>query len=204
MFPVKRSASDATSSRPRVPLDLPLFGFLGIERKSLLILDDPEATDEKFQRILVLFTSAPKSKTFLQRCGVGGLIESQQLVEFDPSTLDRLLELLRQASKHARTVAIDPEERPWKCVRVSEMIVNLSAILDRIRRIFTSGLNSVLLERQTLGSTEVLTMQCRDGRYGALSSSNSAIFFGATRREALDKFCAANGITPFYEQGEST
>jgi len=204
MFPVKRSPSDATPSEPKVPLDLPLFGLLGVERKSLLILDDPGATDEMFQRILVLFTSADKAKLFLERCSLDRLAESQRLVEFDPSAPERLVELLREASEHARTVAVDPDDRPRKCVRVSEMIVNLSAILDRMRRIFTSGLDSVLLERHTVSSTEVLTMQCRDGRYAALSSPRGTISFGATRREALDKFCAANGLTPSCEQGEST
>jgi hypothetical protein len=193
MFPLKAEAVESASTSSRIRFDLPLFGLVGANHGGLMILNDPDAP-ETFRRIVVLFSSADKAKRFLDVWEADELNQPQQIIEFDVPHLGQLLELLQDTAEHASALTLDPTDGIPGFTRVSELIENLQTILDRVRRVFMSGMDAVMVHKHKVNSTEFLSIQCHDGKYAAMIPPKGTIHFAATRSEAVAKLCKAEGL----------
>jgi hypothetical protein len=78
--------------------------------------------------------------------------------------------------------------------KLEEVVENLETILDRIRRIFTSGMDAVMLQKHQCGPQEVLSMQSHDGKYAAMIPPGGTIYFAATRDDAVAKLRVAEQL----------
>lgn len=193
MFPVKVGDADSKPPVPRVRFDLPLFGLVGETHGGLMIMNNPDAPPD-FQRIMVLFSSAANAQWFLDMLGEDDLNQPQRIVEFGVPELGELIELLREGSRYAIALKLDPGDDTKGFTRVSEAVDNLELILDRVRRIFMSGMHAVMLEKHRVDSTEILSIQCHDGKYAAMIPPNGIIYFAAKRDDAVEKLCEAEGL----------
>ncbi len=193
MFPVKTSDIESKPPVPRTLFDLPLFGLVGEAHGGLMILNNDESPPG-FQRIVVLFSSAEKAKQFLDAWDKDELNQPQQVVEFNVPELRQLLELLGGASEHAVALKLDPGDGKPGFARVTDVIENLEIILDRVHRVFMSGMDAVMLEKHRIGSTGILSIQCHDGKYAAMIPPGGAIHFAATRSDAVAELCRAEGL----------
>ena len=70
--------------------------------------------------------------------------------------------MLKESSNHAVVLKLDPADQTVGFTKLEEVVENLETILDRIRRIFTSGMDAVMLQKHSIGPQEVLSMQCHD------------------------------------------
>lgn len=193
MFPVKASETELKPPVPKARFDVPLFGLVGEDHGGLMILNNDDAPAD-FQRIVVLFSSADKAKRFLDAWDEDELNQPQQVVEFDVPELRQLLELLGDASEHAIALKLDPGDRTPGFARVTDVIANIETILDRVRRVFMSGMDAVMLQKHQVDSTEILSIQCHDGRYAAMIPPGGTIHFAATRSDAVAKLRQAEGL----------
>jgi len=193
MFPIKPGETEATPLTPKARFDLPMFGLVGEDHGGLMILDNPDAPAD-FKRIVVLFSSAENAQRFLESWDEDEVSQPQQIVEFDVPELTQLLDLLHAASEHAIALKLDPGDGTPYFTRVSDVIDNLETILDRVRRVFTSGMDAVMLQRHQVDSTEILSIQCHDGKYAAMIPPGGTIYFASTRNDAVAKLCKAEAM----------
>ena len=91
---------------------------------------------------------------------------------------------------------MDPGDGTPGFTKITDVIENLEKILDRVRRVFSSGMNAVMLQKHQVNSTEVLSIQCHDGKYAAMIPPSGTIYFAATRSDAVAKLCQTENLPP--------
>jgi hypothetical protein len=193
MFPLKVNEAESKPAVPKAKFDLPLFGLVGEHHGGLMILNDLDAPPG-FQQFAVLFSTAEKAKEFLTAWNDDELNQPQNIVKFGALELTELLDMLRGAAEHAIALKLDPGDGTPGLNRITDVVENMENIIDRVRRVFTSGMNAVMLEKQQIDSKEVLSMQCHDGKYAAMILPRSKIYFAATRSDAVAKLRTSEGI----------
>jgi hypothetical protein len=195
VFPVKASETEIKPSVQKARFDLPLFGIVGTDGSGLMIInDDDPKTPPDFRRIVFLFSSAAKAQQFLDFWDEDELNRPQKVMEFNVPQLRELLDMLKEASKHAIVLKLDPADRTVGVTKLDEVVENLEMILDRIRRIFTSGMDAVMLQKHQFGPQEVLSMQSHDGKYAAMIPPGGTIHFAETRESAVAKLREAERL----------
>ena len=102
--------------------------------------------------------------------------------------------MLKESSNHAVVLKLDPADQTVGFTKLEEVVENLETILDRIRRIFTSGMDAVMLQKHSIGPQEVLSMQCHDGKYAAMVPPGGTIHFASTRDGAVTKLREAEHL----------
>jgi hypothetical protein len=183
MFP--RNQDGSTTETEKLKVDLPLFGLVGRNSRSLMVVNNPDAADEPLRRILFLFTARERAAEFLDAWDDDELNQPQEVVEFGPRNLQQFGELIEGASEHCDVVTIDPDGRPLRLTPIAVFAENMRRIVDRIRRIFASGMDSVVLQKHQLGTVEVMSLYCHDGKYAAMKSPGGHIYYGKSREEAV-------------------
>jgi hypothetical protein len=195
VFPVKACETDAKPSVRKARFNLPLFGIVGTDGSGLMIInDDDPKTPLDFRRIVFLFSSAAKAQQFLDFWDKDELNRPQKVMEFNVPQLRELLDMLKESSNHALVLKLDPADQTVGFTKLEEVVENLETILDRIRRIFTSGMDAVMLQKHSIGPQEVLSMQCHDGKYAAMVPPGGTIHFASTRDGAVTKLREAEHL----------
>lgn len=184
MFPRNQMEDEANTLRMKV--DLPLYGLLGEATNKLMFVNDPDAEDELLGRVLCLFSSMEKAVEFLDMWDEDELNQPQYVAEFGPVQLEHLLDLMEDVSEHCKMMTIDPDGKPPRFTLIADFVDNMRKILDRTKRVFATGVNSVIIKTHPLDDAEVMSLYCHDGKYAAMLPPNGRIYFGKTRDEALN------------------
>lgn len=184
MFP--RNQGAAATKSLKLKADLPLYGLLGRETNSLMFVENADAEDEALRRVLYLFSTEKRAIEFIELWDENELSQPQYVAEFGPSQLEYLADLLEAGAEHCEALTIDPEEGPLRLTRTGDFAQNIRRIIDRTRRVFTSGADSVIVKKHAEGSREIMSLYCHDGKYAAMFPPGGQVYFGKTREEALD------------------
>jgi hypothetical protein len=183
MFPRNQDGTMTEAEKLRV--DLPLFGLVGRNSQSLMVVNNPDAEDEPLRRILFLFSSRERVTEFLNAWDDDELNQPQEIVEFGPRNLQSFADLLEGASEHCDVVTIDPDGGPLRLTPIAVFAEDMHRIVDRIGRVFASGMDSVVLQKHQVGTVEVMSLYCHDGKYAAMKSPGGRIYYGKSRDEAI-------------------
>ncbi len=171
---------------PKMKFDLPIFGLTsgdGTPVTGSLPADDADEPGTRFVPLFTIKTDADRSQSAFTPAG--GRTPSTRVQAFAAADVGRLVDFLRRAAERADYVAIDPSGEPLRLAPIDHVIGSLSAIWDRVRRAFASGLDSILFSRTTIGTREVFSMSCSDGSYAAHVLPDGVVHFGPTRDAAI-------------------
>lgn len=183
MFP--RNQSDNAIETLKLKVDLPLFGLVGRDTNNLMIMNNPDAEDGVLKRVLCLFSSKERAIKFLNLWDEDELSRPQYVAEFGPLQQKCLVDLLDDVVEHCEVMTIDPDEGPPRLTLIVEFAENIRRILDRTRRIFATGADSIIIKKHGVGDDEVMSLYCHDGKYAAMHKPSGRIYFGKSREEAF-------------------
>jgi hypothetical protein len=190
MFPVVGDeAGKLKTSRKVFKWDLPVYGLRGVQSGALMMVNtgDFVIEGETYDGVLILFTSSEKATTMLRCWESGELSEPQEVVKFGPKELPLLIRMLEGASKTVKVMVLDPgqNEGDKKFHHLEHVIMGLTQLLNRAKRVFSGGLDKVMIQNHDVSGTKVMTILTSAGDYGALLSPDGKQYRGKTRELAL-------------------
>lgn len=195
MFPLKRADVRISEERERVQLDLPLFSIAAKSAGSLMIVNPPDLGDALVKRHIALFATRDLAERFLAMWDPHELSEPQEVVEYGPGDLWQLISVLEQAAEWAEVAGFDLGGSPKaRFVVLSELVPDLRVVWSRIVRTFRTGMHKALVKKHKFGGVAVMSLQGRDGRYGAMIHPDGRIYFGQSRRAAVAALRESEGI----------
>ena len=203
MFPVVGVEPDESkSARERFKWDLPIYGILGTQSGGLMMVNtgDFELEGETYEGVVALFTSQEKAAIFLGYWDPENLNELQEVKEFGPRELPQLISLLEGASMKVKILIVDPglNDKERKFLDLDHVIAGLTRMLDRIRRVFSSGLDKIMIQNHDVSGVQVTTMLTSTGDYGALLRPDGKQYRGKTRERALAALIDGEGLSPSF------
>jgi hypothetical protein len=107
-----------------------------------------------------------------------------------------LIELLEKASETVKVLVVDPglNEGDKKFLDLQQVIVGMTTMWDRIRRLFSSGLDSVMIQYHDVSGRRAMTMLGSGGDYAALLPPDGKLYRGMTRELALAALLEGEGL----------
>jgi hypothetical protein len=199
MFPVVgKHPVVVKSPRETFAWDMPIYGILGRSSGALMMVNTGpfEIEGTTYDGVLPLFTSREKAATLLRCWDPDELTEPQEVTGFGPRELPQLIELLEKASETVKVLVVDPglNEGDKKFLDLQQVIVGMTTMWDRIRRLFSSGLDSVMIQYHDVSGRRVMTMLGSGGDYAALLPPDGKLYRGMTRELALAALLEGEGL----------
>jgi hypothetical protein len=112
--------------------------------------------------------------------------------------MTRLLSLLEAAQQYATFIVMDPSTDNEGWMRLEEVVQDIEAMLNRIRRALKSGFFKELLQHHDIDGKHIQTYLLADKRYVAFVNPQGHLYEGKTRTEALQNLMKAD---PFLQSG---
>ncbi len=197
VFPVQRAPGEPLESPPGTKrIDLPLFALIGKECDSPMLIkmpeeEVPESLDNGF---LVLFSSYKAATNWLAGYQEGELTEDHKVEPFGPAELRDFIEVLETALNWTKTIWFDPGCPENGFIDLSVFASDLRRMYERTVRVFAGGFDQEIVNWQKVSGKRVCTVLGSDGRYGSLIPPEGAVYYGATREEALEALKAGEGL----------
>ncbi|WP_432799627.1 hypothetical protein [Poriferisphaera sp. WC338] len=141
------------------------------------------------QTILYLFSNRKKALEFLNLWDPNELNDPQEVIEFTYKNIPLLLKKMAEASVYCKLLAVDPNPNndPIPLTSIEDFIHNFTQIINRIKRLFSSGINSIAIQTHSTDKGAVLSYYCHDGLYAAMIKPNGQVHFAKTREQAVSE-----------------
>ena len=199
MFPVVgQQPAEINSPRETFKWDMPIYGVQGKRSGVLMMVNtgDFQLEGTTYSGVLPLFTSREKAAALLGCWEPDELTEPQEVMEFGPRELPQLIKLLEQVSKTVKLLVIDPglNEKDKKFLDLEKVIAGMTEMWDRTKRLFTSGLDKVMIQHHEVSGVRAMTILGSNGDYGALLPPNGKLYRGNTRELALAALIEGEGL----------
>ena len=171
---------------------MPLYAIARRQDGQLLILsdddaDEPEGNEMLFPTVLLLFTKRRNAQDYLDSLGSGTAQANQEIAEFGPKNLGAFVDSLKNARQWTSIVVVDPGADSRAHVHLDGLVDGLEKVLDRVVRVFGSGLDRVILQKHALAGKQVMSMLTSEGRYAAMIPPDGKIYEGPTREVAVER-----------------
>jgi len=194
-----RLQAEPRSIAPTFKIDLPLYAIARRQDGQLLILNDDDANEPEedemcFPTVLPLFTERKSAQDWLDSFESGTGQSRQRIAEFGPKNLGAFIEALRNATQWTRIAVVDPGADSQEHVDLDGLVDGLEKALDRVVRVFGSGLDRVVLQKHAVAGKQAVSMLTSDGRYAAMIPPDGRIYEGPTREAALAQLKRGEGI----------
>lgn len=185
--PVLPVAGRELPDRPRFKIPSPIFALVGRTSGNLMVLEPPpeevEASDGAAQPVVPFFSTATGAASFLE--SVNHQPEPHSVQSYDGPEMEQLVEKLEECTEHADCIVFDPGSEGMEHLYLPAFLESMRAIFGRMKRLFRTGLDQVVMQRSTMNGHEAISALLSDGRYGAMWAPIGEAVVGATREEVL-------------------
>lgn len=188
VLPILQQHPAAESERPKLRIDLPLYGIAcgSDERLIALSCSEPSSLTCENEPVVPLFTRQDCADEFLAEMQPQWA-EPHRVRCFNVPDLVDLLTQLDGISEFAETIVFDS----YGLMKTRELIEGLKAVMGRTLTAMQTGAMNVLLERHSINGVGVVSVLLSSGEYGAMESGGGEVFRAGTREEAVDAVVAA-------------
>jgi len=200
MFPVVgKQPGSVKSPLATFTWDLPIYGILGRSSGALMMVNTGRFEIDGITHgwVLPLFTSQEKAAMLLRCWEPDELTETQDVTEFGPRELPKLIKLLEKASETVKVLVVDTglNEVDIKFFNLEIAIEGMAGMWDRIKRIFSGGLDEIMIQSHDISGVQALTVLTSGGKYGALLHPSGKRYWGETRATALAALIEGEGLS---------
>jgi hypothetical protein len=177
------------SDRPKLKIDLPLYGIICEENSRLIAISYSEPGDVPGAEgpVIPLFTKQSHADEFLAEMQPRWE-EPHRVHCFGPLELNDLLTRLNKMAEIADVIEIDSRG----LIKTREVIEGLDNVRLRTLMAIQTGAMNVLMERHSIDGVEIVSLLLSSGEYGAMQDGGGEVFRASSREEAIKAVIAAS------------
>lgn len=174
-----------TSQRFAIPL--PVYGLLGDQSKSLMIINGLDIENHPDEKVVPLFSSKEQGTAFIQLWkDIAEFTENQTIHSYGPGDVGNLIGDIEIAQHHATIVAFDLCTEAPALMPLNAFILDLKSMMNRVLRAISSGIYKEIFQLHELDGKKIMSYLAADGSYLAAIHPNGEFCTGSTREQAVE------------------